>query len=600
MTNFLIETDEQVERALEVLASKSLVGVDTETTGLNSHKDKLVSIQFSDGIDGWFFPVAFESGENVSSEAVGMIKNFLNKFQGAFAAYNANYDVHIIQSNWGVKIRVVHDPMIMMRLLGYASAGLKFAAREVLGEQNVVELKSFFAPDEEIAVAKMSPKLLLKYGCDDAIWTVRLIKPLHESIDKQGLSAIYDLEIKFQRVLRDMEYRGMKVDVSILISKSAEFLQNLEKAKDDFWGMVDARMESNFERVSLNSSKKVSALLYDTLGYVCQTYTTKTKARSSSLEALSLLEQDDLISKLIEIKSLENIFSHYLIRAGAYVQEGRIRPDHSQIGESGRPYTRNPNIQQWPNVCREAIFPDGNSYFILADYKAAELRLLTAMTGEPFFQKIFKDGVDPHISTMVAMTSLNREDIDKKQRTMGKILNYGIIYGMEKYGLARRLLVNPDTAEKLLEKFNSVIPKVVEWKRKVEDELEATQRTTTLWGRSRTIPEIRSKHQPERDKAKRQAVNHRCQGGIADLMKIVSVELSQAFGNEWVEEASMRIVEEVHDSILFQIGGDISPEEALETIRPIMEIELSGVKMECNFVVGEVGQSWGSLSRSDE
>lgn len=600
----LMQTDKEVMEALAYLDKAPRLGIDTETTGLDPHTAKLVSVQLSDGQDGWYFPIAHkrvsDAAQNLSTGAIVLLKDFLT--DPMFCAYNANFDSHVIERNFGIKIAIAEDPMLMMLILDRDEANLKFAARTILGARTI-DFKDLFPPDEELNIANKSPQEVLKYGCDDAIWTVQLVEPLRKLCEERGLTHVYELELAYQQVLRDMEYKGLVVRPHLLEEKAEEWLVKLERAKESFWNLVDARFEVSKllrpERFKLNSSKKLGDLLYEQLGYNCMKHSGKTGSRSASKEALEQLPQDELIMKLMEVKSMESVYTTYLTKAGAYVgDDGRVHPDHAQIGESGRPYTRNPNLQQWPIPCREAVFPDAEYYFILADYKAAELRLLSAITGCKFFKDAFANGVDPHVKVMTEMTGRPAAEIDKRQRDMGKVLNYGLIYGMDEYGLSRRLLIKPDTAKKLMEKFFSVIPEVVEWRKIVEAELDKTTYTTTLFGRKRRLPGIKSATQGDRDRARRQAVNHYCQGGIADLMKQVSRDVYKS-GGAWlrdlVQKEKVRIGIEVHDSILFVVHKSIEPGEAVVMLREVMEKEINGVKMECDFVIGKVGQAWGTL-----
>lgn len=594
--NKVVTSLHEASAVLAHLSQSKIIAFDVETTGLDRQKAEIVGFSLSDGTDSWYFPNTHANYENLEPGIVGLMRDFL--LNNPVWCYNANYERHVVTNNWGVTPRIAGDPMLAMILLDREEANLKFAARTILNVKNVVEYLSLFPPDsEDKSARRLNPNniVYLTYACNDSLWTAQLVFPLTQMLKDRDILSVYEMEVQYQAVLFKMEFEGLNVDLRTLQVQIRQYEASLSKLEEEVWTLIDKALLARGEHTSrfkLNSTKRLAECLYDQLGYACS-YHTKTGGRSTSQDALDSLPVDPLINTLIKWKSERSILQSYLMKAGDYVENGKIHPDHAQIGESGRVYTRDPNVQNWPMPVRKAIKPDPGHYFLLADYKAQELRIVAALSRDPFFLDVFTKEEDPHIKTITEVTGVAPENVTDEQREFGKVLNYGLVYGMDARGLARRLQIKQSVAAEVIKRFFEKIPLTVAWRNEIIAELERTTYVTTAYGRKRRLPGIKSGFTGDRESAKRAAVNTKCQGSGADMLKMAEIAIDAHIH----EMSGMSIKEQVHDSILFQVPNAITTKEAADFVRLHMEMVLNEVKMKVSF---KKGQSWGEMEKIND
>jgi len=400
----------------------------------------------------------------------------------------------------------------------------------------------------------------------------RLFKDLK---DKSLLELFEKIEIPLTYVLSQMESHGVRVDVDLLASLSKECGSSIKKLEIKIYNIAG-------EEFNLNSSKQLSQILFVKLKLPV---IKKTKTGfSTNEEVLTKLAKDHEVPSLVlEYRQLAKLKSTYIDALPKLVNSktGRIHAEFDQIGaETGRLSSRHPNLQNIPirtelgRQIRKAILPsENNLIMVAADYSQIELRILAHLSKDKNLMKAFKEDQDIHTYTSSLMFDVKLEDVTPQMRDSAKRVNFGIIYGMSAFGLAKDLKISNNEAQDFIDKYFLRYPNVKKFMDEEIKKCEDKGYVLTLLNRRRYIPEINNKNIGIRQFAQRQAINTPVQGSAADLIKMAMVNVQ----NE-IEKRSLssRMLITVHDELVFDVTKE-EKEEMFELIKELMEhpLELS-------------------------
>ncbi|MEO0157122.1 MAG: DNA polymerase I [candidate division WOR-3 bacterium] len=386
-----------------------------------------------------------------------------------------------------------------------------------------------------------------------------------ERLKNEGLWELFsEIELPLARVLARMERAGIKVDTDYL----RDFDRELEAS-------INALLEEIYEtaglRFNLNSPKQLSHVLFEILK-LKPTKKTKTGLSTDQSVLEALAKEHPLPGKILEYRELFKLRSTYTQALLDLVnpKTGRVHPTFHQTGTAtGRVSCSDPNLQNIPirtdigKKIRRAFVAEEGCLLLDADYSQIELRIIAHITGDPGLCRAFKEGIDIHAATASAVLGKPLEAITQEDRRVAKMINFGIAYGMSPYGLAARLGIPDDQAKGIIEAYFASFPKVREWMDALVAEAESRGYVTTLLGRRRYVPGIRSENRQERESARRAAINGPFQGSAADIIKKAMVE---------IDEAGIRAVPllQIHDELLYEVA-ESDAEEVSERIKAIME-----------------------------
>lgn len=423
-----------------------------------------------------------------------------------------------------------------------------------------------------------------EYHAQEVDLVLRVKDGVVERLVDEGLQELFtEIELPLTRVLARMEHAGIKVDTKYLRDFDRELGTSIEGFEKEIYDLAGLKF-------NLNSPKQLSHVLFDILQL---TPTKKTKTGLSTDQSVleALAEKHPLPGKILEYRELFKLRSTYTQSLLELVnpKTGRVHPTFHQTGTStGRVSCSDPNLQNIPvrteigKKIRRAFVAEEGHVLVDADYSQIELRIIAHITGDPGLCKAFSQGIDVHAATASAVLGKPLETVTQEDRRIAKMVNFGIAYGMSPYGLAARLGIPDDQAKSIIEAYFASFPMVREWMEALIAEAEAKGYVTTLLGRRRYVPGIRSENKQERDAARRAAINGPFQGGAADIIKKAMVEIDEA-------EVPATPLLQIHDELIYEVA-ERDADEACKRIKAIME---DTVPLSVPVVVEtSVGKNW--------
>jgi len=418
----------------------------------------------------------------------------------------------------------------------------------------------------------------------------RLKAVLENELQEKNLMGLFaDLEMALVEVLADMELAGVSIDLELLKILARDMEQQLIKIIEKIYELAGG------EQFNINSPKQLRQVLFEDLKLPVFK---RTKSGPSTDEEVleSLSAEHEIARVLLEYRKLTKIKSTYVDVFAQLIDSktGRVHASFNQTGtETGRLSSSNPNLQNLPirteigrQVRKAVISPDENTYLVSADYSQIELRILAHLCKDENLMRAFKNDEDIHRLTASLIYGTDEKDTTDEMRETAKRINFGIIYGLSSYGLARDLKISQGEADNFIEAYFVRYPKVKDY---IQEQIDAARDkgfVTTILGRRRYLPEIKNKNPGIRQFAERQAVNTPIQGSAADLIKMAMVSIHNRFKKEGLKS---RMVLQVHDELVFEVPA-AELDGVIKLVRERMEnvIELKApVKVEI-----KKGRNW--------
>ncbi|MFM7718662.1 MAG: DNA polymerase I [Actinomycetota bacterium] len=390
----------------------------------------------------------------------------------------------------------------------------------------------------------------------EAAATALLVPPLAERIDRAGLgSLLADVELPLSGVLGAMQAAGIALDVPYL-----------EDMASDVRGRMDALRAEVFrhagEEFNLNSPPQLRAILYEKLGLSPGKRTPKGQLSTDASVLEKLRDAHPIVDALLSWRELDKLHSTYLDALPRQVdpRDGRVHTTFNQTGAAtGRISSSDPNLQNIPvrtelgrNIRRAFVPGAGDQLLLCADYSQIELRILAHLSGDEGLRAAFAGDVDIHTATAARVFGLPEAQVDPALRNRAKMVNYGLAYGMNAYGLATRLDIPPDEAQEIKDAYFASFPRIAEYLDRQVARAAAEGFTETLLGRRRYIPELQASNPRVRDLGRRMALNAPIQGSAADVFKLGMLRVARAIE---AEASPCRMLLTVHDELVFEVAA---------------------------------------------
>jgi DNA polymerase-1 len=494
--------------------------------------------------------------------------------------HNAKFDLAVLERTGLPLPSQWEDTLIAAHLLDENDRhGLKHLAKKHLG----VEPLTF---DEVDRMRLFDPDVFDEYARNDARYTHRLWALFRPELEEQGLLEVYELEKRLVPAVLAMERAGMKVDLGLLKTLGAETAAELERRRSEIFDLAECRFD-------LNSAQKMAAVLYDKLGLVCRRET-ETGQRSVDKAALEDLSgQHPIVPALLAYREVDKLASTFINVLPGYADEaGRIHPEFDSLGaRTGRFSCRNPNAQQIParsalgKRLRDAFVAGEGNKLITADYSQMELRVLAHYSRDPLLMEAYTaaEETDLHLLTASRMFSKPAGDVTKTQRTIAKMINFGIAYGISALGLYRRLHaagaeVAQEECQRFIDAYFRTYPEVLEFLRKAERRVKDRGYVTNLFGRRRRLS-------GRSNREVRQAQNYIIQSSAADICKLALAELHD------VLPAPARIIAQIHDELVIECPAG-QADEVRDLAIQVMERRPIGFEVPLR-VDGKICDRWG-------
>lgn len=577
---------------LEKLKSAKEFAFDLETTDLDPLEAKIVGASFCwDDEEAFYIPVAHQGAEgqidfNAFKEALVPI---LTDESIKKIGQNLKFDISVLMHQ-GIAVKgLSFDTMIAAYLLNPERNALNLGAlaKDYLG-RSVIEYDDIVAKGEDFASVSLNEAT--QYAAEDAhiAWLLKgeLLRLLKE---EELLSVLSDIEMPLVPVLAAMELKGVKLDKELLSKMSEELGEQLEKLKVKLHKLAG-------KEFNLNSPKQLSVVLFEDLGIPTKgVKKTKTGFSTNSVTLEKLAPEHELPRRILNYRMLHKLKSTYVDALPAQISsvDERLHSRFNQtITATGRLSSSEPNLQNIPiqteagRRVREAFIAEDGHVLISADYSQIELRVLAHMSGDENLIEAFASDSDIHSNTAREILNLDdEEELSVEMRRMGKVINFGIVYGMSGFRLARELEIPVYVANEYIDNYFKRYPGVRAYFDDLEARIENEKTVSTLFGRKRYVNEINVSGR-DRGFATRAALNAPIQGTAADIIKLAMIALQNKIKNE---SLPLEIILQIHDELVFECAADYS-EAALFIIQQEME-QVVSLDVPLKVEIG-VGKNW--------
>jgi DNA polymerase-1 len=576
----LVDTPEKFAAFLKELKKQKRIAVDLETTDLDPRKAEMVgyAVCWKAG-EAYYLPVRGPEGDPKldPQKTLAKLAPVLEAEQPAKVNQNIKYDRMVLRQQ-GVELRgVVGDPMLADYLLhaGERNHNMEVLARDYLNHQ-VIPITDLIGRKgknqkrmDEVPTAKVAA-----YSGEDADVALRLCDRLEPELERVGLRPLYDeLEVPLIEVLAELESNGIRLDVPLLRRLGEDMTRQMEALEKEIY--QHAGHEFN-----IASLKQLRQVLFDELKLPVQRRTGITNEASTDQETLeALAEKHELPRKLLEHRKIAKLKGTYVDALPELVvpKTQRIHASFNQtVAATGRLSASEPNLQNIPirteigGQIRQAFLPEPGWVLLTADYSQIELRLLAHFCGDEGLRQAFAADHDIHASVAAQIYGVEEKDVTAAMRRVAKTVNFGVIYGISAFGLARRLEIPKEEGARFIDAYFARYPKVLEY----QDRLLAAARqqgyVSTILGRRRPFDPkaIRpdSTYQ-QRNQAEREAINMEIQGSAADLIKVAMLNVYRRLKEE---KRRTRMLLQIHDELVFE-----APPEELRDVAGMIEREMT-------------------------
>jgi DNA polymerase-1 len=591
----LILDREGLNDLIQNLEREKAFALDVESTSLDPMRARIVGLSFSFAPHQAFYipvghdypgaPAQLPLEEVLQALAPLLTHSGIQKY-----GQNIKYD-YILLARAGIQLQgIVADTMIASYLLNPSrhSHRLEDLAREYLHHSKITYAEVAGSGTKAIPFSRVSVERAMAYSCEDADLTLRLTHRLIPKIQADGFEELFrNVELPLVEVLAAMEMNGIRLDRSLLQAMSKEFEEQMERIAREIFSLAG-------ESFNINSPQQLGKILFEKLK-IPGGKRTKT-GYSTDVEVLTELSREHpLPAKVLEYRSLAKLKSTYIDALPLLIhpQTGRVHTSfHQTVTATGRLSSSDPNLQNIPirspegRKIREAFIPEEGWWMLSADYSQVELRILAHLSGDPSLVATFLKDEDVHGATAAEIFQVPLNQVTAEMRRLAKVINFGIIYGMSAFGLAKELGVSAGVAQAYIAHYFQKYAGVRSYIDQSLEEARAKGYVSTLMNRRRYLPDLQSPNRSVRQFAERIAINAPIQGTAADLIKVAMIQIHRRLRNEgW----KSRLLLQIHDELLFEV-----PEGELEPIKGLVRKEMEGVtqlRVPLKVEIG-VGKNW--------
>ncbi len=579
----------------EKIQVAELVALDTETTSLDEMRAEIVGLSFSvTPGEAAYIPLTHryaDAPDQLSIEAVlAQLKPWLEDGGRKKLGQHVKYDRHVF-ANHGIEVQgYAHDTMLQSYVLEvHKPHGLSSLAERHLGRKGIQYEDLCGKGAHQISFNQVDIAKAAEYSCEDSDQTLdvhRVLWPRLQADDK--LRFIYELEMASSETLYRIERNGVLIDAPTLATQSHQLGQRIMQLEQEAHELAG-------QPFNLGSPKQIGEIFFTKLGLPV-VKKTATGAPSTDEEVLEKLAEDyPLPAKILEHRGLSKLKGTYTDKLAqlAHPRTGRVHTHYAQaVAVTGRLSSNDPNLQNIPirtaegRRVREAFVAPAGSVIASADYSQIELRIMAHISGDDALLRAFTDGMDVHRATAAEVFGVAPDQVSSEQRRYAKVINFGLIYGMSAFGLARNLGIDNTAAKNYIERYFQRYPGVKNYMDETKLSAKSKGYVETVFGRRLYLPEINSPNGPRRSGAERAAINAPMQGTAADLIKLSMNKVQDVLD---AEKRGTKMIMQVHDELVFEV-----PEAEVDWVRSEIPRLMAGVadlKVPLLAEVG-VGPNW--------
>ena len=551
----LIDTEEKRQRFLQIIKTKEILSLDTETTGTDPISAELVGMSFSFTKNQAFY-IPVPSDQEETTRIVNEFKEVLENKETLKVGQNIKYDM-LVLSRYGVNVQgPMFDTMIAHYVLQPELRHNMDYLAEIYLHYETIHIEELIGSKgkNQGNMRDLQPEAIYKYACEDADITLQLKEVLEKELKENGAEKLfYEIEMPLVPVLAYMEKNGVRVDTEALKETSRHFTARMKQIEEEVHQLAGGEF-------NISSPKQVGEVLFDKLKIVAKAKKTKTGQYVTSEEVLeSLRSKHPIVEKILDYRGLKKLLSTYIDALPLLInpETGKIHTSFNQtVTATGRLSSSNPNLQNIPirnedgKEIRKAFIPEEGCEFFSADYSQIELRIMAHLSGDTNMIEAFREGDDIHAATAAKVYKISLEEVTREQRSKAKTANFGIIYGISVFGLAERMNVPRSEAKELIEGYFQTYPQIKEFMDKSIEKARKNGYIETVFGRKRFLPDITSHNAVVRGYAERNAINAPIQGSAADIIKVAMVNIYHRFLEENLRS---KMILQVHDELNFSV-----------------------------------------------
>jgi DNA polymerase-1 len=562
------------------LETTEMFAVDTETTSKNPMKARIVGLSFSiKAHEAFYIPCAHDYPDAPTQlklkEVLKLLKPVLENPEVKKVGQNIKYDWMVLKRHGINPAGAIFDTMLASYLIDPSKRAhnLDQIALDFLDHKTITYKEISGKGKKSMGFAEIPIEKAAPYSCEDADVTLAAYQVLMPKIKASGLMGLFEkVEMPLVPVLMKMEMTGICVDKDKLRDLSKSFEHQLELLEKMIYSTAG-------EEFNIKSTQQLGKILFEKLKLPAQKKTKKKTGYSTDVNVLKILadkhELPELILRHRTLAKLKSTYTDALLNL-IHPETGRIHTSYNQtVTATGRLSSSDPNLQNIPIrteegvEIRRAFVPRKGWTLVSADYSQIELRILAHYADDEILIQAFKGDEDIHTRTATEVFQVFPSFITPELRRQAKVINFGIIYGMSPYGLSKELGIGRKMAKTYIDNYFSRYKGVKRFIDQTIEDARKTQRTSTLLGRIRLLPDINSPNKMVREFAERTAVNTPVQGTAADLIKLAMIHVDAAFGEKGLKSAMLL---SVHDEIVFEV-----PPEELEAVNNLVKKTMEGI-----------------------
>ena len=553
----MINTEVDLDNLLKKLNSKSEISVDTETTSLNPIEAELVGVSFCcDTNEAYYIPIAHKNGKNLKGDTVlKKIKKILEDPSIKKIGQNIKYDLIIFKKN-GILIDPIEDTMLLSYTLdaGNNRHNMDTLSELHLGHKTISYKELVGSGKKQLNFSEVNLGDATKYAAEDADVTLRLFKLLRNRLDNEKLTKIYEVfEKPMVKLLSKLEMNGVKINDTYLKKLSKKFEERLKKKENEIYKISG-------KTFNIGSPKQLGEIIYNDLKIAKLKKTKKgslaTNAKILEDLALSGHKFPKLVLEWRQDTKLKNTYTDAL--------QDHINSETKRVHTSfllaatntGRLASSDPNLQNIPiksadgKEIRKAFIADKDNTLISADYNQIEMRILADMADVKELKKAFKNNQDIHSLTASQVFGVDINKVNEDLRRKAKAINFGIIYGITQYGLAKQIAVSNQEAQDFINEYFKKFPEIKDYMNTTIKFCRKNGFVNNIFGRRIHLRGINDKNFSVRSFQERAAINAPIQGSAADIIRLAMFEIDKMIENGKIAETKMLL--QIHDELVFE------------------------------------------------
>ena len=574
---YLIKNEKEIDKWIEEAEENGELAIDTETSSLDAHQADLIGVSLSTKIGkACYIPIGHNSGACIKKEIViKKLKTLLEDKSVKKIGQNIKFDF-IVLNNHGIEMSSMEDTMLMSYVL---DAGKNRHNMDTLSEihlnHKTISFKELVGSGKnQINFNEVELNKAMEYAAEDADITYRLYKIFNKNLKLEKLTNIYEIfEKPLIKILAFMEIKGIKVDSKFLAKLSIKFKKKIRELEKEIFKI--SKKEFN-----IGSPKQLGEIIYNELKIAVLKKTRKGSFATNVNVLEDLAFKGHRFPQLIldwrQISKLKNTYSDSL-QEHINLNTKRVHTSFLLAATTtGRLASSNPNLQNIPiksedgKEIRKAFISEKGFTLISADYNQIEMRILADLADVKELKKAFRNNEDIHSLTASQVFNIDIKKIDQDTRRKAKAINFGIIYGISQYGLAKQIMVSNNEAEQFLKSYFTKFPEIKEYMNSTIKFCRKSGYVNNIFGRRTYIKGINDKNYNVRNFQERAAINAPIQGSASEIMRLAMIRLNKRFKD--FKNIQSKVLLQIHDELIFEV-----PNIELKKISIIIKEEMTSV-----------------------